>query len=342
MSYMQRIVRETPTRFWINNPSKDDLQKAIAEGAFAGTTNPAYGSKLLASEPNYVIPIIDEMLQKTDDDSEAADLIYQKVCKRFMDGFLPAYNTSRGTRGFVTMQDDPRRDHKASLIVAYAERHQKVGANYMAKVAVTPVGMEAMAELFSRNIPVCATECFSIAQAIAMCELYQATCKKSGKRPPFYLTHITGIYDEDLAATVAREKISIDPVILRQAGAIIARKQYWMMKERGYKAVILGGGARGPQHFYEFVGGDFHVTMNWSTIEELNRNEPKTGSRIGYATPKEVIDELNAKVPDFRRAYADDGLKPEEFEPFSPLQRFRNMFIAGCDDVLKAIEARRR
>lgn len=339
--YMRRVETQTRTRFWINNPTLDELTEAIANGALSGTTNPAYGSALLKHEPDYILAVIDEIAAKTEDDSEAADLVYRKITSRFMQGFLPAFRESRGLRGFVTMQDDPRRDHSADLIVRYALRHAKVGPNYMAKAPVTKTGMAAMAELVERNLPVCATECFSIAQAVEMCELYEQTCKRCGKRPPFYLTHITGIYDEELQDYVSRNKIDIAPETLRQAGCIVGRKQYRLIRQRGYHAIFLGGGARGMQHFTEFVGGDLHITMNWSTINDLIRTDAKVVERIDYEPPREVVEELCAKIPDFRRAYLDDGLKTEEFEQFAPLLRFRRNFIAGCDHVLKTIAERR-
>ena len=67
---------------------------------------------------------------------------------------------------------------------------------------------------------------------------------------------------------------------------------------------------------------------------ELNR---AIESRIDADDSAAVIAELREKIPDFRRAYDDDGLTPAEFEPFAPLQRFRNKFIAGCEAVKQAV-----
>lgn len=340
-SYMRRVVKETPTRFWINNPSGEDLKKSVAEGAVNGTTNPAYGSKLLKSDPDFMIPILDDVLAEVSDDMEAADLIYQRITARFMEAFRPRFEQSGGKEGYVTMQDDPCRDHDAKLIIEAAERHAKVGPNYMAKIPVMPTGMEAMAELIRRNVPVCATECFSISQTVSMCELYEKVSAECGNSPPFFITHITGIFDEEQKAYVERNNIDIDSAVLKQAGPIIGRKEYRLIKERGYRTTLLGGGARGVHHFTEFVGGDIHITMNWSTIAELNELDPPIESRIDAEPDAAVVEELSEKLPDFRKAYADDGLTPEEFEPFGPLQRFRNAFIDGCQAVLDIIHERR-
>jgi transaldolase len=155
------------------------------------------------------------------------------------------------------------------------------------------------------------------------------------------VTHITGIFDQYMAETVKAERIAIAPDILAQAGCIIARKEYRLMKEQGYEGTLLGGGARGTQHFTEFVGGDLHITINWSTAEELVAKDGPVGSRIDAPTPREVVDELRVKVPGFRRAYDDDGLSVEEFASFGPLMFFKTMFLNGYARLLDEVAERR-
>jgi transaldolase len=171
--------------------------------------------------------------------------------------------------------------------------------------------------------------------------VYERAARKSGYRPPFYVTHITGIFDQYLAEVVKSEKIAIAPEILAQAGCLIARKQYRILKERGYPGTLLGGGARGIQHFTEFVGGDFHITINWSTAAELLATNPPVVARIDAPTPKEIVEELRAKVPGFRRAYDEDGLTVEEFADFGPLMFFKTMFLNGYARLLDEVVERR-
>ena len=217
----------------------------------------------------------------------------------------------------------------------------KTGRCHLAKIPVIEAGMEAMAELIERNIPVCATECFSISQTIAMCELYESISKKTGKCPPFFITHITGIFDEELKAYIERKKTDTAPELVHQADCIVARKEYRVIKERRFRTTLLCGGARGTHHFTEFVGGDVHVTLNWNTIKELNDANGPVISRIDIETPQEVIDELCKKLPYFQKAYYEDGLTYKEFKKFAPLQQFRNSFLKGWDHLLKEIKERR-
>ena len=339
--YFHEIARQTGTRVWVNNPTSADLAKAIAAGAVSGTTNPAFCSKLIQNEPDYIFGIIDEVVREVADDEVAADLVFQRATARFMEGFLPLFEKSGGTEGFVTMQDDPEKEHDADSIVAAALRHRQVGKNYMAKIPIIESGMKAMKTLIEKNIAICATECFSIAQVIAICDLYESTCEKTGNRPPFFVTHITGIYDEDLQETVAKNNIEIDAQVLKQAGSIIARKEYRLIRERGYHATMLGGGARGLHHFTEFVGGNAHVTMNWSTFDELMQADTPIVSRIDAEDSDEVIAELCEKLPDFQRAYVDDGYTTAEFEMIPGVIRFRNSFIKGWRHLASEVKKQR-
>jgi len=201
--------------------------------------------------------------------------------------------------------------------------------------------MEAIEACVEENMPICATEVFSMAQAVEICELYERAATRTGIHPPFYVTHITGIFDEYLEKVAKREGIEIDPEVLAQAGCAIARKEYRMLKERGYQTTMLGGGARGTQHFTEMVGGNMHVTINWSTAEELIEADGPVISRIDAETPQSVIDEISDKFIDFRRAYNEDGLSDEEFAGFGPVQLFRNAFLRGWYLLLAEIPTRR-
>jgi transaldolase len=171
--------------------------------------------------------------------------------------------------------------------------------------------------------------------------MYERAAKQSGHRPVFFITHISGIFDEYLYKTASRERIGISPAVIDQAGCIIARREYHLLKERGYATTLLGGGARGLHHFTEMVGGDAHVTINWSTAEELIKIDGPVVSRIDEEAPQSVVDELRERFPDFRKAYDEDGLSVEEFAGFGPVRLFRNAFLKGCYLLLAEIASRR-
>jgi transaldolase len=211
----------------------------------------------------------------------------------------------------------------------------------MAKIPVIKSGIEALERLVEKDVPLCATEVFSISQAVHMCEVYQNAVDRYGKQPPFYVTHITGIFDQLFQETVKKERIDITPGILQQAGCILARKEYQILKQRGYPGTMLGGGARSLIHFTEMVGGDLAVTLNWSTMEELIEADSEVVPRIDVEVPPVIVDELCDMLPNFRRAYEEGALPVEEYEDFGPVVFFRTNFLNGYTRLLDAIADRR-
>ena len=340
--YFHRVAQETPTRVWVNNPRGSEVKMAIEAGAVCCTTNPSYCTKVMCLEADYLNGVIDSVIEATEDNDEVATRVYEVATQRVLDAFLPIYEQTEGVYGYVTMQGDPRLDTDPDSIVEEALRFRKLGPNLMAKIPVTQPGIQALERLVEENVPICGTEIFSISQAVQMCELYTRAAERSGRHPPFCVTHITGIFDQLFRETAETESIiEVSAEGLSQAGSVIARKQYRILKERGYPGIMLGGGARGLHHFTEMVGGDLAVTLNWGTMKELIDKDGPVLSRIDLETPQSVVTELRDKLPNFRRAYDEGALSPEEYKDFGPVVLFRTMFLNGYARLLDAVADRR-
>jgi transaldolase len=104
---------------------------------------------------------------------------------------------------------------------------------------------------------------------------------------------------------------------------------------------MLGGGARSMRHFTDFVGSEMHITINWSTAEEIMAANPPIEHRMGNPPAQRVIDELLEKLPDFGKAWDPQGLSEDEFAHYGPVLHFRDKFIAGWEELLGTIRARR-
>jgi len=117
--YFHRINEQTNNRFWINNPTPSEAEKAIKAGAISCTTNPTFVSKQMAaeSEHDYCLQIVDEVIKETKDDKEAAALIQRKIVKRILDKFLPLYEKKPGHAGFVSIQGDPYAEDNPDSII---------------------------------------------------------------------------------------------------------------------------------------------------------------------------------------------------------------------------------
>jgi transaldolase len=342
--YFIRVTEQSPTMFWINNPTRKQADMAIEHGALGCTNNPSYTQKMLDNpeEKAYAAKLLDEAIRETENDWEAVEVFQRKIVKPIADKFMPLFEKSGGQHGYVSIQGDPINEDDPDVVIRGARANRKVSPNICCKIPATTSGIKAMEVMVKEDIPINATEIFGVSQFIHICETYKQVSKKSGKKPMFYMSHIAGIYDDHLHNYVKKNDVQISPDVLHQAGLAVARKIYNMMIERGYLCIFIGGGARGLHHFTEMVGAKACITINWEgTADKLIEQDPPVVYRIFNPVPQQVIDELMEKLPDFKRGYLDDGLEPEEFEHFGPVQLFRSSFVKSWNRSMELIKERR-
>ena len=339
--YFHRVHRLSPTRFWINNPSRNEAKTAIDQGAVGCTNNPSYSHKMLIhpEEAEIALKNLKAAVAESTNDDEAAAIYQRKMVKPIQEIFLPVWEKSRARDGYVSIQGDPIHEHDAQVIIDEGRENRKLGPNIAIKIPCTKAGLKAMETLIAENHPINATEIMSVQQGIDLCETYEKIAQETGKTPPLWLSFIAGIYDEYLENYVRDNKVEIEGDIVRQAGLAATRKMYQILHDRRYRAVIIGGGARHPRHFTEMVGGDQVVTINWKgTADILIDQNPDVVHRFGNPVPPMVIDELLAKLPDFKRGYEVGGISVDEYEEFGPVELFRSMFLKSWNEVLKEIK----
>ncbi|MGI5900140.1 MAG: transaldolase family protein [Christensenellales bacterium] len=340
-SYFHRVHEYTQTRFWINNPTTKEAHVSIAHGAINCTTNPTYAGKMLRHPDmrETALEWVREALSQTGDESKAAAIVQRKAIKNLLDIWLAVFKAAPGKEGFVSLQVDPFKEEDPKNIIDEALETMSLGPNILAKIPVTEAGLEAIDFLVRKNVPTIATEIMSISQVTAACETYRKASRESGHEPAYFVTNIAGIFDDCLKMQNAAGEISIDPDILFQAGTALGKKQYRLMKERGYPGIMLGGGARGLHHFTEFVGGRAHITINWKgCADELVEKDGAVISRMDNPTPEYVIDAL-MKAPDFAMAYIDGAIEAKAFADFAPVELFRSQFLSGWQVLLEEIKA---
>ena len=335
--YFKRVHALTPTRFWVNNPTISQARLALEAGAINCTTNPTYTSKMLASEEMrpILLNVIGEAKKRLHDTAEIAAYTQREAVRLLMEVFKEKHAAALAREGFVSLQGDPTREDEPRNIIDEALEDRKLGGNFIAKIPTTAAGLEAMRFLAARDVPIIATEIMSVSQCLAACKAYA----QSGGNAAFFVTCIAGIFDDCLKIQKNNGEFDIEPDILFQAGCILMRRQYRLMRERNLPGILLGGGARGLHHFTEFVGGACDITINWmGTADKLIEQDMPVICRMDEPTPEWVLDELMTKVPTFAKAYTRDGLKPDEYADFPPVRLFRGQFEDGWAKLVKEIE----
>jgi transaldolase len=343
--YFHRVSAQTATRFWINNVTKQEVQWAIQAGAVGCTQNPSYTWKMLTSEDekNHVTRLIKEMIAREKDNNEVIVRLQRDLVGDIAKYFMPLYEVSGGKQGFVSIQGDPFHEDTATII-KYARFNREAGPNIMAKIPATVDGLKAIEVLAKERIPINATEVMAVRQAMDVCEVYVHATKGMKDPAPIFISHITGIYDEYLHNHVRDSNIKVSSDALGQSAMAIAKKTYWMMKEKRYPVGFIGGGARTLGHFTEMVGAEAEITINWKgTADKLLELDLPVVQRFFEPVPFSVVDELVEKVDEFRRGYFLNAITPPEYEDFGPVKHFRTMFEGSWKNAVNfAVELREK
>jgi transaldolase len=339
--YFKRVFNLTGTKFWINNVTREEAIKAIDAGALGCTQNPSYTWKMLNHpyEAKYTFKLLNEAIKKSDDPNEVECILQGKLVKGISDIFLPLYEKSHGKYGYVSIQGDPVNEEDPEVILKEARINRSLNPNIMIKIPATSAGLAAMEILISENTHINATEVMGLSQAMSICKMYRKVSEATGKTPVIYYSLITGIFDEYLSKYVISDQIDISTDILYMAGLIVAKKVYQITKSIYPEVGVIGGGVRGLHHFTEMVGADVCITMNWDgQAEELLKQNLPVIPRFFNPLPDLYLNELLTKVPDFQRAYNEEGLTIEEYEHFGPVNYFRDIFVGAWNLAIDHIK----
>ena len=337
--YFKRVHEQTATRFWINNVTRSEAQKAIDAGAVGCTQNPSYSWKMFSNEEEgaYAQELIDRAVRECDNADDALVLVQRELVRKIAEIFLPMFRESRGKAGYVSIQGNPFKEDRDS-IVRYAHFNREAGENIMCKIPVTADGLEAIKALAAEGIPINATEVMSVSQVLAVCEAVKEATKNLDRPPVIYFSLITGIFDEYLNNYVRDNHVEINNDILGQASFVLARKVYDLVHAFRYDTGIICGGARALHHFTDIIGADASITINWKgTADKLLEADAPVVPGFFQPIPALTEDVLLETLPDFKKAYMIHGLTADQYEDFGPVVLFRSSFEKAWKNATEQI-----
>lgn len=221
-TYFDQLHQATPTRVWVNNPTIAEAERAIANGIRSSTTNPTFAAKILptlAADDRQAV--LNDAIRSAGDADARTDAVQQILVARLLRVFAPHQDPANPLHGLVSIQGNPHHDTDCDHLLHEAAHYDRLGPNVIAKIPATRAGLLAIEDLLTRGKPVLATEMMSVAQTRAACEVYQRVVTKTGRRPVFIITHITGIYDECLAKQAAVTAPDLAAEVLDEAGFLV-------------------------------------------------------------------------------------------------------------------------
>jgi transaldolase len=203
---------------------------------------------------------------------------------------------------------------------------------------VTSAGIPAIEEATCRGISINATVCFSLPQCVAVAEAFERGLRRREARGldvstmGSVCTIMVGRLDDWLKIVADKAVISVEPGVLEWAGIAVFKKTYRLFEERGYRIRLLSAAFRNHMHWSEMIGGNVVISPPHAWQKRFNACDVTIEPRIDKPVAPEILAALH-KFPDFRRAYTEGGLSPDEFDLFPPTRRTLRQFISACHDL---------
>lgn len=342
---LHEMTLTTPTRFWNDSCSVEELQYAIARGAIGATSNPVIVLTVLKKEMHLWQDRIHQVIAEnpTWTETQVAWQIYQELAVNGAKQLLPVHEREQHKFGRLSIQTDPAFYRNSQAILEQAERFGNLAPNMQVKIPATKAGIGMVEEATYRGVNLNITVSFTVPQVIAAAEAIERGLQRreqDGKdistMAPV-VTMMVGRTDDWMKVLVKRDGIDINPDYLEWPGVACFKKAYGIFQTRGYRARLLSAAYRNFYHWTEFVGGEVSLTLPWEWQVKYNESNVRPVPRMQEPVAEEILETLYAKLPDFRRAYDENGMTVEEFDTFGATVRTLRSFIAAWHDFVAVI-----
>jgi transaldolase len=340
-SPLHEMTQSTPTCLWNDSASVRELSYSIEHGAVGATCNPVIVLGVLKNEIDIwkgrIQSLIKELPTATED--EIAWQLVREMSVKAAALLMPVFEAQRGKNGRLSIQTDPRLFRDTKAIVDQAIEFARLAPNIIVKIPVTQAGIPAIEEATYRGISINATVCFTLPQCVAVAEAVERGLQRrerEGKETASMgpvCTIMVGRLDDWLKVLAERNNTTIDPGYLEWAGVAVFKKTYRLFRERGYRLRLLSAAFRNHMHWSELIGGDVVISPPYSWQLRFNASDVEVRSRIDEPVHAKIVEELDRKFPDFRRASTEEGLSIAEFDDFGPTRRTLRQFIVACHDL---------
>jgi transaldolase len=340
-SLLHQMTQTTPTCLWNDSASTDELTYSIEHGAVGATCNPVIAVTVLKQEMAVWKPRIQELLRAMPEAGE--DAIAWKVVEEISVNaarlLLPVFEREKGRNGRLSIQTDPRNYRNAAAMLEQALHFSRLAPNMIVKIAATHAGLAAIEEATYRGVSINATVSFTLPQAIAVAEAVERGLKRREAEGADIATMgpvctlMVGRLDDWLKVLHDKHRLSVDPGYLEWAGVAVFKKAYQIYKARGYRLRLLSAAFRNHMHWSELIGGDVVISPPCVWQKRYNESDIPVISRIDTPVDSKIVATLLDKFPDFRRAYSENGLTPEEFDTFGATRRTLRQFIAAVAEM---------
>lgn len=338
-----KATRAFPTVLWNDSSDLDELRQSIAFGGVGATCNPVIAYTTISRNPDTWLPRIRAIAEEHPTWGESA-IGWQAVKDMSVEAAAllePIFHEHHGRNGRLSVQTDPRLHRDAHALADQAEEFHHLAPNIIVKIPATQIGIEAIEEATYRGVSINVTVSFTVAQALRSAEAIERGLeRRHSEGLPIdtmgpVVTIMVGRLDDWLKAVVARDRMFIDHAALEWAGIATFKRAYELFRERNLRPRLLCAAFRNPQHWAQFQGGDVVISPPFQWQELINSYDHEPEALIDVPVPEHYLAELR-RIPDFVRAYEEDGMTPEEFADYGATRRTLRQFL-DADAKLDAL-----
>ncbi len=331
-----QAAQTTPTALWNDSADPSELAQSIAFGGVGATCNPVIAYTVIKSNLTRWAPRIRALAEEfpTAGESELGWKVVEELSVEAARLLEPIFHDSHGRNGRLSVQTDPRLHRDAAALADQAVRFAALAPNIIVKIPATKTGITAIEEATYRGVSINATVSFTVAQAVAVAEaIERGFARREAENLPMpefgsVCTIMGGRLDDWLKAWAAKNRVLIEPGYFEWAGVAAMKKAYQIYQERGYRVRILSAAFRNSLQWSELVGGDLVVSPPFDWQARINENNiPVRIDAINDPVDPHIIETLRERIPEFVKAYDEDGLSVQDFERFGATVRTLRQFL---------------
>lgn len=333
--------------WWNDSGIPSELAEAVALGAVGGTSNPVIVAQAAKNNPDLCLPFLEQLMAEFPSATED-DLAWKLIATLGVASakkLQPIFEATRGAKGFLSMQVNPKFYPNKDLMVAQATELAALAPNIAIKAPATEAGVAAMEEMTARGIRVNATVSFTVAQALAVSAAFERGLKRARAaglnadaiRP--YITIMVGRVDDQLKRVAEQQKIAVTPGVIEWSGIAVFKEAYRIFKQRGLPGTLLAAAYRHEGHWSEIIGRDVLQTVPYTWWKQFDLATREPALTIERPVDGAILAELRAKFPDFIRAHDENGMSPPEFVRYGATSHTLSQFLGGYADLLTFVRA---
>jgi transaldolase len=335
------MTQTTPTCLWNDSADLGELAQSIGFGAVGATCNPVIALSVIKGDPATWRPRIEALAAEraTASEDELGWVLVEELSVAAAQLLEPIFHAQAGRNGRLSIQTNPRLHRNAPALVEQAVYFNGLAPNMIVKIPATSAGIVAIEEATYRGVSINATVSFTVPQAMAVGEAIESGLRRReaegldvASMGPV-CTIMVGRLDDWIKLSATKTRVVLDPGYYEWAGVAAFKKAYGLYQQRGYRTRLLSAAFRNHMHWSELVGGDVVISPPFDWQVRLNDSGIRPVPRIDVPVAPHVVEALYSRLPEFRRAYDEDGMTVSEFDAFGATRRTLRQFLTANTDL---------